>query len=225
MAIATKKKATFEEAWGAIEALAEAQQRTEKAQQRIAEEARQRIAEEARQRTEEARQQTEKALRESWEKTQVSLSQLSNSLKKTNDVFSSSWGKFVESLVEGKLVGLLKNRGISVDKTMTRVRSSNKEEKSDYEFDILAVNGEEVVIVEVKTTLKTKDTKYFLKKLELFKKIFPEYSKKRIYGAVAYLKDDAYAATYSENQGLFVIRATGDSASITNKEGFKPKTF
>ena len=128
-------------------------------------------------------------------------------------------------MVEGKLVGLLKNRGISVDKTMTRVRSSNKEEKSDYEFDILAVNGEEVVIVEVKTTLKTKDTKYFLKKLELFKKIFPEYSKKRIYGAVAYLKDDAYAATYSENQGLFVIRATGDSASITNKEGFKPKTF
>jgi len=39
------------------------------------------------------------------------------------------------------------------------------------------------------------------------------------------LRSDAKAAFYSENKGLFVIRATGDSASIVNKKGFKPKAF
>ena len=37
---------------------------------------------------------------------------------------------------------------------------------------------------------------------------------KRIFGAVAYLKTDAYVQAYAERQGLFVIRATGKSASI-----------
>ena len=30
---------------------------------------------------------------------------------------------------------------------------------------------------------------------------------------------------YAEKQGLFVIRATGSSASIVNAEGFRPRTF
>ena len=29
----------------------------------------------------------------------------------------------------------------------------------------------------------------------------------------------------AENQGLFVIRATGDSAAIVNKADFVPRTF
>jgi len=29
----------------------------------------------------------------------------------------------------------------------------------------------------------------------------------------------------AENQGLFVIRATGSSASIVNAPGFRPKVF
>jgi len=29
----------------------------------------------------------------------------------------------------------------------------------------------------------------------------------------------------AERLGLFVIRATGSSASITNREGFAPRTF
>ncbi len=128
---------------------------------------------------------------ESRRKGEESLRKLSENLKKTNGDFSSNWGKFVESLVEGGLVELLKDRGISADKTILRID----------------------------------DTKYFLKKLAIFKEIFPEYSSKQVYGAVGYLRYDAHAAIYSEKQGLFVIKATGDSASITNKNDFKPKAF
>ena len=144
--------------------------------------------------------------------------------KKLEELFTGQWGRLMESLVEGDLIKLLKNRKISVDKTMSRIRAG-KNSKYNYEFDILAVNGKEIVAVEVKTTLETDDVKYFIEKLNLFKKIFPEYSDKTILGAIAYLREDSHSAKYADRQGLLVIRATGSSASIINKEKFKPKTF
>ena len=93
------------------------------------------------------------------------------------------------------------------------------------EFDILAVNGKEVVVVEVKTNLTPDKVKYFLTSLKDFKNYFPDYKSKTIYGAVAYLRSESEAQLFSQKQGLFVIRATGDSASIINTKDFKPKDF
>ena len=149
-------------------------------------------------------------------------------LKKTDARFNSQWGKLVESLVEGKLVEILNERGIEVRQTAQRVEVSYREKDGKIqrkEFDILAVNGTEVVVVEVKTTLRPSDVSYFLEALKGFKKYCPQYQSHAIYGAVAYLRSDAKAASYSEDKGLFVIRATGDSASIMNEKGFKPKVF
>jgi len=42
---------------------------------------------------------------------------------------------------------------------------------------------------------------------------------------VAYLKADEASDSYAERQGLYVIRATGSSATITNREGFTPREF
>ena len=39
------------------------------------------------------------------------------------------------------------------------------------------------------------------------------------------LKADESSDKYAERQGLFVIRATDSSASITNREDFRPRTF
>ena len=149
-------------------------------------------------------------------------------LEKTRKIFETQWGRLVESLVEGKLLELLKSRGIEVRQTGPRVEVSYTGEDGDIkkrEFDIIAVNGEEVVAVEVKTTLTPDKVKYFLESLKDFRKYFPDYKSKTVYGAVAYLKSDSEAPLFSERQGLFVIRATGDSASIINKKGFKPKAF
>ena len=79
--------------------------------------------------------------------------------------------------------------------------------------------------VEVKTTLDLRDVKSFIKKIRDFKKYFPRYRTETVYGAVAYLKSEGEAHSYAEEQGLFVIRATGDSARLVNKENFKPKAF
>lgn len=136
---------------------------------------------------------------------------------------SNRWGRFVESLVEGDLVAMLRKKNIEVETISERVRGKRNGEH--FEFDIVAVNGEEVVVVEVKSTLRAEDIRHFLDRLENFTRWSLLYKGKKVYGAVAYLQVVQSAEIYAERQGLFVIRATGDSASIINRDGFLPKTF
>ena len=141
--------------------------------------------------------------------------------KQLESMFTGQWGKLVESLVEGKLVSILKQRNIDVKETYTRIESPEK----DMELDIIAANGKDVVVVEVKTTLKIQLVDEFLEKLERFRALFPRFAEENIFGAVAFLRDEASAAKYAQKKGLFIIKATGDSASIVNRENFIPKNW
>lgn len=142
-------------------------------------------------------------------------------INKLEELFTGQWGKLVESLVEGKLIELLKNRGIDVQETYTRVVS----ERRDMEIDIIAANGKDVVVVEVKTTLKLDKVDDFLEKLEKFRSTFRRFNEENVFGAIAYLRDDTSAAKYAQKSGLFVIKATSDSAKIVNSKTFKPRTW
>ncbi len=133
------------------------------------------------------------------------------------------WGQFVESLVAGDLAKLLSQKGIDVKKVLSRKIGETEDRK--HEFDLIAENAFTIVVIEVKSTLRSEDVGYFIGKLVAFKQMFPKYKNKRIYGAVAYLKSDENTIKFSERQGLFVIRATGNSASIINPAGFEPKGF
>ena len=145
-------------------------------------------------------------------------------LRELKDLFNGQWGKLMEALVEGDLVELLRQRGIDVDHTVCNLKSRDGAPR--WEIDIIAANGDEVVAVEVKTTLKVRQVADFIETLREFPSQAPSvYRGKRTHGAVAYLKADEAADVYAERQGLYVIRATGSSASITNEEDFRPRTF
>lgn len=164
-------------------------------------------------------QETDKQFRE----TREQMKDTDKRLKKLDELFTSQWGKLMESLVEGDLIPLLNEKGISVHRTMQRIE--NKTPPPRFEFDILALNDLEAVFVEVKTTLKPEDVKHFLGKLDKVKEWMPGYKNFAIYGAVAYLRSDTSCIRMAENRGLFVIRATGKSASIINGKDFKPRKF
>ena len=142
-------------------------------------------------------------------------------LKALKTLFTGQWGALVESLVEGKVVHLLQERGIDIKLTYTNVKDQNE----TMEFDIVAANGKDIVVVEVKTTFKLDDLEYFCEKLPKFRDLSENYSDKRILGAIAYLKADASIVRKAEKAGLFVIKATGESAKIINKVNFEPKTW
>jgi RecB family endonuclease NucS len=161
-----------------------------------------------------------------WQMFQETREQMKETDKKINKLegfFTGQWGKFMESLVEGDLVRLLKQRKIDIEETYPRAKRMYK--GKEIEIDIIAANGTDVVAVEVKTIMKVEDVNYFLDKLKIFRKAFHRFKDNTAYGAIAYLKVEEEAVKYAYRQGLFVIKATGKSAIITNDKKFKPKTF
>lgn len=159
-----------------------------------------------------------------FQETDRKFQETDQKLKDLRDLFTSQWGRLMEALVEGDLVPLLIQRGIPVSDTSTRLKGK-RSDGGNYEFDILAHNGTEMVVVEVKTTLRPDDVKHFLYKLDHLKDWIPRYANNHIYGAMAWLAADAGAEAMVENRGLLSIRATGDSASIVNAAEFRPRAW
>ena len=175
------------------------------------------------QETDRQMQETRQLLQQQGQETDREMQETARRVRELNDLFTGQWGKLIESLVEGDLVRLLQQRGVAVQHTVTNPRQNYGERR--WEFDIVAVDGEQVVVVEVKTTLRVPDVDRFIGRLHQFPELMPEYADRRIHGAVAYLKAYQESDVRAERLGLFVIRATGSSASIINRHEFTPRTF
>ncbi len=171
--------------------------------------------------------ETDKMLSKKFNETDKMLSEKFNEtdkrIKELSALFTSQWGKLVESLVEGDLIKLLNEKGIDVEQTVQRVKGNHKGQ--NYEYDIIAVNGDEIVIVEVKTTLRPPDVNDFHERLWKAKKYLSQFRDNKIFGAMAFITTDGAAERMAEKMGFFVIKATGSSSSIVNGSDFKPKAF
>ena len=121
-------------------------------------------------------------------------------------------------------MNLLNGIGIPVHETSTRIKGRSASGEH-YEFDILAHNGDAIVVIEVKTTLRPQDVKDFIVKLDCMKSWAPGYAGNVIHGAMAFLKADGGSDVMAQKRGLLVIRATGNSATIVNEPDFTPKAW
>ena len=145
------------------------------------------------------------------------------SIKRLSDLFSNQWGDLLEALVEKSLVRIFKNWDMKVSRTIHHLPGSYK--GKEREFDFVVINGNELVVIEVKSTLNQKKTDYFAKTMADFTNYCHEYKGFKVYAGVAYLKADENTVKYAIKKGLFVIRIGSDTAHLINKEGFKPKVF
>ena len=169
-------------------------------------------------------EETDRRLSQRFEETDRMIQASNRKLNKLEDLFTSKWGRLMESLVEGDLVNILNRRGIAIGDTTTRLKGK-RPDGGNFEFDILAHNGQEMVVIEVKTTLRPQDVKKFIEKLNHIKQWVPRYANNIIYGGVAWLTAAAGAEEMAESRGLFSIRATGDSAAIVNSPAFHPRSW
>lgn len=136
---------------------------------------------------------------------------------------TSRWGQFVENLVEPAVIRLFRERGIDVQETYRRMLS--RRPGAEMEIDIFAADGEVAVAIEVKSRLAQRDVDEFLEKLGRFRQAFPHHADYRLYGAVAGIEIDAGVDRYAYQQGLFVIRQSGDSVVIANNAAFQPAAW
>ena len=213
-----------EEFWNGISELKKAQDRLTESQDRLIE------SQEA---TDKQMKETDRKIQDTAEQmkeTDKLVSELSKSIDKTNGNFDNKWGLFLENLVKGDLVKLLKKRGIEVDIIQPRlVLKGKKKGISEGEIDLVAINGEELVAVEVKTDLRIEYVDRFLEQLKKFKKCVPQYKDRKIYGGMAFLScDNQDALDALKENGLFIIKAVGGKADVSiidNPKDFRPKEY
>ena len=175
------------------------------------------------QKTEESLRQTDKKMRESLEKTQkemresqhrteVVLERLSENVEKNsrdlnlaNGNFNNKWGSFLEKLVAGDLVSLLQDWEIPVEKIISQKIIYTPDKNPIAEYDLIAHNGDTIVVVEVKATLTKGKIDAFLKKMESYKKENPYAENKKLFGGMAFLEaENAETENYAVEQGFLL---------------------
>ena len=228
------EKVSLEDLKQIIKDLTEAQQQGEVTRQRLAEQVTdaQRQTEAALKEVAEAQRETEESLKETQtavKRGQEAVEKQGKNLDKASGNFNNKWGAFMEKLVKGNLIDLLQKQGIAVDAVTRKFEIWDKENKNQLaEFDLLAINGDEMVVVEVKTTLSDEKLVKFIHKLEKYKHRLPADKRKKIYGAVAYLDCVEQSKEKAIKSGLFAIEAPrkdGEFSTIANPEGFEPRKF
>lgn len=139
-------------------------------------------------------------------------------------VFSSPWSEVLDSLFEAGIAESFIKRDIALTKLFRRIDA--KKNGRQIEIDFLITNAAELVVGEVKTSLKVDDVKEFLKKMEDFFFFFPEYKNYKIYGAVIGLHKSEAADKFAYRQGLFVFKVGGEGTlKMLNDDAFQPVDF
>lgn len=172
------------------------------------------------------KQTSEESLQRYKQTSEQEMADLKKIVAQTNKQvggITSRWGEFVENLVRPAAVRMFRKKGIEVHFTALRVEA--QDDKGSIEIDVLAENTNEVVAIEVKSHLEVRDVKRFLVTLERFKQALPKYQNYKLYGAIAGIKVDERADEYATQEGLFLIKPSGDSVEIVNDQNFAAKTW
>ena len=180
--------------------------------------------------TDRQRKETERQKKENrqliWESKAETERQIKENrlfIKQIDSRWGNEWGKLVEALIEGNFLQLLNERGIKVTKANPNYKGVRQNQVK--EFDLIATNGQEIVVIETKSSLTKIKVDQFLQVMRHFKEYCSEFSTLTVYGGMACLKSTQETLDYAESKGLLVLRVSGQNAVLENKENFKPKVF
>ena len=192
----------------ALESLAQEHKKTEAAQQKT---------ELAQQKTELAQQKTQAALLSFQENMEAGMRELRKELSGVG----RTQGEIAEDLFRRNLMKTLAYRGILLD------RLEHNWRLPETEFDLIGINGEQIVLVEVKSRLNSRDIERLIdKQIPIFRKRFDEFRGHKLIGSVASLAMSKRLERQAQEEGLFVFTQTEDGgASLLNPENFKPRFF
>ena len=155
----------------------------------------------------ESKQDTDRLLQKSQKKLEKMIEENKLYVQQIDSRWGNEWGKLVEALIEGNFIDLLNKKGIKVTKANPNYKGRRHNENK--EFDLVATNGTEIMVVETKSTLTKGKVNKFLKVMNLFKEYCPEFGALTVYGGMACLKGSPEALSYAESQGLLVLKVSG----------------
>ncbi|NJN83046.1 MAG: hypothetical protein HC802_12690 [Caldilineaceae bacterium] len=168
--------------------------------------------------------ETDARLDQRFAETNAEVARTNANLQKLEGLFGNQWGRLIEALVQPSVLNLFQKRNHNVRRL--HQRSKAQVNGSTMEIDLILEDGDEVIPIDVKTTLTVEAVDDFLTDLADFTRFFPSYTNHRIYGGVAGLEVPQDVGRYAYRKGLFVLKITGDDlVQIMNDEGFQPRDF
>ena len=175
-------------------------------------------------RIQESKLENDRLLQKMQKKLEKMIEENKQYTQKIDSRWGTQWGKLMEALMKGSLLKILNQKGIKVRKVTPNYEGQWGD--LEREYDLVAIDSQEMVVVETKSHLKKGHVDDVLKELTNFKKFCPEFKHLKVYGGVACLRSAKKVREYADSQGLFVFRVEGnDNAVLVNKPKFKAKIF
>ena len=151
--------------------------------------------------------ETDRVLNEMSAKTDSKINALTEQvtgITKSNGLFAENY--FYNSFESGEL-NLF---GEKYDKLLP----GSKGKIVNDQYDFILVNGHTSTIIEVKYKARDGDIEKTLKKVETFRKNFPEYHKHKVYLAIAAMSITKNLENLCKKQGIAVIKQVGDKVVV-----------
>jgi hypothetical protein len=161
-------------------------------------------------------QETEKAIKD----TQKAVKDTQRNIGGLNNTV----GSLVERIMTPDLPRKFKQFGFTFGR-ITTIKWAYGEGNIYTEIDGLLENGDQAMVVEVKTTLRREDIDDHLKRMEKVRKYADDHGDKRKFlGAMAAMITDKQTKEYALVKGFFVIEPSGEDVKVT-KPASDPKVW
>jgi ribosome-binding ATPase YchF (GTP1/OBG family) len=167
----------------------------------------------------ETHRETEKTLDKAIKGTEKTLDRAIKETEKTLNKaiggLSNTMGALVEHFMTAGLPKKFKQFGFAFNR-ITTVKWADGENNIYTEMDGLLENGEQAMVVEVKTTLRNEDVDDHLERMEKVRNYADLHGDKReFFGAIAATIVDKSSRSYALKKGFFVIEPSGEDVKIT----------
>ena len=154
--------------------------------------------------------ETKEQVKGMFAETKVMFADTNESIRRISVEFLGVTGHIVEGLVSSSTVNIFKKAGYDLHDSGKNLKRELPSENKKIEVDALLSNERVVIPVEVKAHFTKKKVKRFIRKMEMFKKFFPEYADKEVVAAIAAIHYEANADTFAHDEGLLVIRVNSN---------------
>lgn len=154
--------------------------------------------------------ETKEQVKGMFAETKVMFADTNESIRRISVEFLGVTGHIVEGLVSSSTVNIFKKAGYDLHDSGKNLKRELPSENKKIEIDALLSNERVVIPVEVKAHFTKKKVKRFIRKIEMFKKFFPEYADKEVVAAIAAIHYEANADTFAHDEGLLVIRVNSN---------------
>ena len=205
---------------------ADYKRREEERERKLREEERRREEEDKRREADYQRRQAEferddAAYKERAAKADRQMEELRQQMKETDEKmrkmeykYTSQMGHVVEGLMEPSAMALFQQSGFDISKCWKNMKGKRKDMGKEMEVDLFLFDTTDAVAVEVKTNCCKDDVEHFLKQMEKFSDVFPNFAGVNVYLAIAAINFDYEADKYAAERGLFVIHVREDVFSL-----------